>query len=251
MNNDFKDHFSSNASNYSRFRPSYPAELYRYLATLTPNHDQAWDCATGNGQAAVQLAEHFKRVIATDASRRQIAAATKHNNIKYSVSPAEKTDIDSHSIDLVTVAQALHWFDLERFYQEVKRVLNPKGVIAVWTYNLFRINDDVDALIDSLYHNTLEGYWPPERRLVENGYADLPFPFNPATPIPNFAMSASWTLPHMQGYLRTWSAVSRYIEITAVDPVSQIATQLEQAWGDPKQERAVVWPLSMRIGFNH
>jgi SAM-dependent methyltransferase len=251
MNSDFKDHFSTNSTDYSRFRPSYPLELYQYLATLTPNHDLAWDCATGSGQAAVQLAEHFNRVIATDASSSQVAAAIRHNNVEYRVSAAEKTDIDSHSIDLVTVAQALHWFDLVDFYQEVKRVLNPDGVIAVWTYNLFRINDDIDVLIDSLYHTTLEDYWPPERHLVENGYADLPFPFKPIIPIPNFTMSASWTLPHMLGYLRTWSAVSRYIEITAIDPVSQIATQLEQAWGEPEQERAVAWPLSMRIGFNH
>lgn len=251
INNHFKDHFSTNSLDYSRFRPRYPSALYQYLATLTPNHDRAWDCATGNGQAALQLAQYFKRIIATDASSSQVAAATRHNNIEYRISPAEKTDIDSHSIDLVTVAQALHWFDLEDFYQEVKRVLNPQGVIAVWTYNLFRINAAIDALIDSLYHTTLKDYWPPERRLVESGYADLPFPFKPVTPIPNFAMSANWTLPHMQGYLRTWSAVTRYIELTGIDPVAQIVPQLEQAWGDPQQKHAVAWPLCMRIGFNH
>ncbi|MCW8948962.1 MAG: class I SAM-dependent methyltransferase [Sedimenticola sp.] len=250
MSYTFKDHFSTNSSGYSRFRPVYPSALYQYLATLTQNNDLAWDCATGSGQAARQLAQHFKQVIATDASESQIKAATPCNSIVYRVCPAEQTDLPDQSIDLVTVAQALHWFDLEPFYAEVKRVLVKRGIIAVWTYNLFRLSPEIDALVNQLYRVTLANYWPAERQLVENGYADLPFPFKQVQEIPEFAMTAHWSLPHMLGYLRTWSAVTRCIDVTGNDPVTQIAAQLEQAWGDPTQERAVAWPLSMRIGIN-
>ncbi|MCW8890244.1 MAG: class I SAM-dependent methyltransferase [Sedimenticola sp.] len=251
MSKDFQDHFSEGSTDYSQFRPGYPAALFEYLSSLTPVHDVAWDCATGSGQAALQLANHYRQVIASDASAHQIEAATACKGVDYRVAPAEQTDFSSGSIDLVTVAQALHWFDLERFYSEVKRVLQGRGMIAVWTYNLFRISPAIDEAIDQLYHITLNNYWPEERRLVENGYADLPFPFKQKQAIPAFAMSAEWTLPHLLGYLGTWSAVKRYRDATGVDPVTPLTRQLEQAWGDPKQKRAVSWPLSIRIGFNH
>ncbi|MCW8945274.1 MAG: class I SAM-dependent methyltransferase [Sedimenticola sp.] len=250
MSKDFQDHFSTGSSDYSHYRPVYPVTLFHYLATLTPSQDLAWDCATGNGQAARQLARHFQQVIATDASRNQIEAAIVSENIDYRVAPAEQTDLGNSTVDLVTVAQALHWFDLDRFYAEVKRVLNSQGVIAIWTYNLFRISPAMDELIDKLYHITLNDYWPEERRLVENGYADLAFPFEKETSIPAFAMTAEWTLSHLLGYLRTWSAVTRHIEATGEDPVTKLSEQLEQAWGDPKQTHTVEWPLSIRIGFN-
>ena len=250
MSQDFKDHFSEGSANYAHYRPGYPNTLFEYLATLTTYHTVAWDCATGSGQAALQLARHFEQVVATDASRRQIEAATASEKIVYRVAPAEQTDLDSDSIDLVTVAQALHWFDLERFYAEVKRVLNRQGVIAVWTYNLCRISPTIDEQVDQLYHDTLNNYWPDERRLVENGYTDMPFPFVTQPAIPEFAMSAHWTLPRLLGYLRTWSAVRRYSDATGNDPVAPLAKQIEQVWGNPEQARAVAWPLSIRIGFN-
>ena len=178
----FKDHFSAHASAYARYRPRYPEALFAYLASLCPAHDLAWDCATGNGQAARSLTEHFARVVATDASADQLAHAAPHEQITYHVAPAAQSPLASHSADLVTVAQALHWLDLDAFYAEVRRVLKPGGVLAVWTYGLLRINPAVDAVIQRLYTDIVGAYWPPERRHVEDGYRALAFPFDAIEP---------------------------------------------------------------------
>jgi SAM-dependent methyltransferase len=248
MKSSFKDHFSKASTAYSQYRPGYPPALFEYLASLSGPRHTAWDCATGSGQAALRLAALFDRVIASDASSSQIAAATRRGNIDYRVAPAEQSGLAAASVDLVTVAQALHWFDLEAFFNEVKRVLKPGGVIAVWSYNLLKIDPGIDPIIDRLYHDTLRGCWPAERKQVERGYADLPFPFDPVPEIPEFAMSASWSLPQLLGYLGTWSAVQRMIQERGNAPLEQIRPTLSQRWGDPERERSVAWPLSIRIG---
>lgn len=251
MNGNFKDHFSAHSDSYSQYRPDYPPTLFEYLASLYPSHHIAWDCATGSGQAARQLAGHFERVIATDASRNQILAATPCDRVEFRVAPAEHSGLADASVDLVTVAQALHWFDLNAFYSEAKRVLKPGGVLAVWSYNLLKIDPAIDAVIEQLYHQILQGYWPAERVQVEQGYADLPFPFTHPSSLPNFAMTANWDLPHLLGYLGTWSAVQRMRRATGEEPLDQIYPQLARQWGEPSRSRKVRWPLSIRVGYHH
>lgn len=247
MSTGFKDHFSGHASRYSQFRPAYPDALFAYLAELAPATVQAWDCATGTGQAAVSLAHFFDRVIATDASAQQIENARKHVKITYAVAPAEDSGIPAQGIDLVVVAQALHWFDLENFYAEVRRVLKAKGILAVWTYNLLRIHPQIDAQVNRLYGPVLDDFWPAERKLVEQGYRSLPFPFQEIPP-PSFEMSSDWNLSQLMGYLSTWSAVQKYRAQNGQDPLDKISSALQDAWGDPAMTRKVSWPLSMRIG---
>lgn len=242
----FQDHFSSLATDYARYRPRYPEALFRYLSDLAPGRRLAWDCATGSGQAAVGLAEFFKRVIATDASEAQLAQAESHARVEYRVAPAEASGLPPASVDLVTVAQALHWFDLEKFYAEVRRVARPGGVLAAWTYALFRCDPAVDAVIGDFYEGILGNYWTPERRLVEQGYRTLPFPFREGKP-PEFAMEARWGLAQVLGYLGTWSALKRYREAQGRDPLPELAEKLREAWG--KEEiRTLRWPIFLRWG---
>ena len=240
----FKDHFSRDAKSYAEFRPRYPAELFAWLASVSPGTALAWDAGTGNGQAAVALAEHFDRVMATDPSAKQLSEATAHRRVTYAVA-AEEYDLLDGSTDLVTVAQALHWFDRPKFWQEVKRLLRPHGVIAVWCYELQQVAPEVDQVINRFYHETVGPYWTPDRRLVEDGYRSLEFPFEEFTP-PAFAMSAEWTFEHQVGYLGTWSAVGRYRNEEGSDPVALVVQELERAWGD--RTRRVQWPLSVRAG---
>jgi len=249
MSNSFRDHFAGVASHYASHRPSYPAELFVWLAGQAECRERAWDCATGNGQAAVALAGHFGRVLATDASSAQIAAATPWPQVEYRVAAADDSGLAAQCVDLVTVAQALHWFDLDRFYAEVRRVLKPGGLLAVWTYGVFRAEgvdaQQVQALLDRFYYQTVGPFWPPERRHVENGYAELAFPFDGLV-VPPFAMAVNWQLDDLAGYLRSWSATSRYREQYAIDPVLALAEELAPLWGE--QRRRVVWPLSIKVG---
>lgn len=242
----FKDHFSGHAADYTRYRPAYPRALFAWLAQQASGHGLAWDCATGNGQAALGLAEFFDTVIATDASANQIAAASPHPRLRYAVAPAEATALDAHSVDLVTVGQALHWFDFPAFYAEVARVLKPGGVLAAWSYGLMQVSPAIDAAVWRLYEPITGAYWPPERRYVEAQYRTLPFPCAEITP-PPFAMAAPWTLEQLMGYLGTWSAVQRYRQATGRDPLALIADELAVAWGEA-DTRQVVWPLSLRVG---
>jgi SAM-dependent methyltransferase len=242
----FKDHFSALAGGYAAYRPDYPDALFQFLAEAAPARHCAWDCATGSGQAAAGLAALFERVVATDASAEQIAKARTHSRVHYAVAPAEASGLPEHSVDLITVAQALHWFDLPRFHDEVRRVLRPAGLLAVWTYNLFRTDEPaIDAVIDHLYGDTLDAHWPAERRIVERGYADLVFPFE-ALATPDFEMQTRWDLAHLLGYLRTWSAVRRYREACGSDPVEHISPALSAAFG--KREHVTIrWPLAVRV----
>jgi ubiquinone/menaquinone biosynthesis C-methylase UbiE len=244
----FHDHFSGVANRYADFRPRYPAALFDYLATLVPPHGVVWDCAAGNGQASVDLAARFDRVIATDASREQIASARPHPNIEYRVAPAEASGLADGSVDLVTVAQALHWFELERFYAEVRRVLVRGGVVAVWAYGIDVVEgDEVNELCQEYYAETVGPYWPPERKLVEEGYRTIPFPFAEINP-PSVRMEIQWTFEELMGYFSTWSATNRYIKAKGHNPLEPLSKALSAAWGDVNRARTVSWPLAIRVG---
>ncbi|MHB1326789.1 MAG: class I SAM-dependent methyltransferase [Gemmatimonadales bacterium] len=241
----FQDHFSTGSCDYAAFRPRYPETLFSWVAEQCVAHDLAWDCATGNGQAAVGLAPLYARVVATDASAAQLANAEQRGNIEYRVAPAEASGLSNRSIDLVTVAQALHWFDRPAFFAEVARVAKPGAVLAVWTYNLVRGGGALDPVIDRLYRDILGSYWPADRALVETGYRDIEIPFAELTP-PPFDMTACWTFAQLTGYLRTWSAAVRYGTRHGADPLEQVAAELAAAWGDVTQSRVLTWPLAVR-----
>jgi ubiquinone/menaquinone biosynthesis C-methylase UbiE len=244
----FHDHFSDLASRYAEFRPHYPAALFDYLATLVPPNSLVWDCAAGNGQATLDLAQRFGRIIATDASREQIASATPHPRIEYRVATAEESGLADQSAALVTVAQALHWFELGRFYAEARRVLSPGGVLAAWAYGITEVEGTaVHRLVQDFYANTVGPYWPPQRKLVEEGYRTIPFPFAEIMP-PAFRMEAVWTLGQFLGYLSTWSATNRFIKATGRNPLEPLSAALAADWGDPTLARLITWPLSLRLG---
>lgn len=242
----FKDHFSKQAAEYAKFRPRYRQELFDYLGSIAPGRQLAWDCGTGNGQAAVGLASVFDHVIATDASEKQIGNAQSHERVAYRVAHAENSGIGSETIDLIMVAQALHWFDLDRFYAETQRVLRPDGVLAASAYNLLHIGKAIDEVVNRYYHEVVGPFWPPERELVEQ-FANLSFPFHEIA-TPKFEMTAYWNLDHLLGYLRTWSSTQRFIAAKGSDPLEQIIDDLRSAWGKPGQTRSVTWPLILRIG---
>jgi len=245
LEHQFKDYFSEDSDAYSRYRPDYPKALFSYLSTLTPCNDRAWDCATGSGQSALALSKHFTEVIGTDASQNQIDHAIKKPGITYQVETAEQTSISSNSVDLITVAQALHWFNINEFSNEVIRVLKPKGILAVWTYGLFDINPDLNNIIHHLYSDTLDLYWPPERRIVERGYKDITFPLGEITP-PVFQMTVEWDLSQLLGYLCTWSAVKKYQHKEGINPVEALHEEISSLWGDPNGKRLIQWPLTLR-----
>jgi len=227
------------------FRPVYPASLFEWLASISPDRNLAWDCATGNGQAARELARHFSKVIGTDASAAQIREATGPANAVFRTEPAEFSSLESGSVDLATVAQAYHWLDHPPFVREVARVVRPGGVLAIWAYQLALVSEPVDEVVLRLYDNPLGPYWPAERRLVESGYRDLEFPWAELD-VPRFHMEMRWTFDAFIGYLRTWSACSRCLAATGIDAASVIEPELRAAWGDPG-ERVVRWPLSLRV----
>jgi len=244
----FADHFSKVASRYADFRPHYPAELFDYLATLVPKDSAVWDCACGNGQATSDLATRFAKVYATDASREQIDSAGPYPNVEYRVALAEQSSLPSGSVQLLTVAQALHWFDLTRFYAEARRVLSPGGIIAAWAYGINQVEGEaVNEIVLDFYSNVVGPYWPPERKLVEDGYRTIPFPFEEITPIP-FRMQTYWNLEQLLGYFSTWSATNRSMKSTGQNPIEPLAAALQRAWANPASPKTVTWPLSLRIG---
>lgn len=242
---EFKDHFSDRASLYARYRPTYPDRLFALLAEAAPSRSLAWDCATGNGQAARGLARHFERVVATDASEHQIANARAVEGVEYRVGRESDSGLEPASVDLVTVAQAFHWLDPERFWPEARRVLRPRGVAAVWMYRLPRVAPEIDTVVEEFYVERIGPWWPDERVHVENCYADLPFPLERMA-MPELAMEESWTCEQMCGYLRTWSATRRFMADRGCDPVEPVERRLGGLWGPEK--RVVVWPLVTRVG---
>jgi SAM-dependent methyltransferase len=247
MTEPFKDHFSSAASGYRTYRPGYPDALFAWLAAAAPARDAALDCGCGSGQASVALARHFGRVFAVDPSAAQIASAEAHPRVEYRVAPAEATGLPDGCVDLVVAAQALHWFDFERFWPEVRRVARPGALFAAFTYGLLAIDAPVDRVLGRLYRDLLGPHWPPERRHVDEGYRSIPCPF-PAVPTPVFTMTFDWSLDHLLGYLETWSAVKAFRQGTGNDPLALVDVELRTAWGDPAETKRVSWPLVLRAG---
>ena len=243
----FKDHFSGHAAQYAKYRPAYPAELSDFLAAACPDRELAWDCGAGNGQFAVDLARVFAKVYATDASSEQIANAIGPANVVYSVAPAERSGLPSQCADLITVAQALHWFDIDAFMQEARRVLKQGGIMAAWCYELFTCEPAVDAIVRHFFTEVVGPFWPPERALVEQHYRNIAFPFEEIASEP-FAMQAVWNLTDLIGYMNTWSATKRYREAKGSDPVPELMRSLEEAWGSPAAQRPIHWPLHLRVG---
>lgn len=243
----FADHFASVSTGYAEFRPSYPVALFRALANAAPSRTLAWDCGAGTGQASVALAEWFDEVVATDASASQIANATHHARVTYGVARAEESGLPDASVSLITVAQALHWFDVDAFHAEASRVLVPNGVIAEWTYGLL-IVPSAPAVTQFVqdFDVAMHAYWPPERRFVDRQYQDFAFPFSPLA-LGDFAMHAEWTVEQLLGYLRTWSAVARCRVHTGSDPLEPLVDALRAAWGS-ETIRELQWPLTLRVG---
>jgi SAM-dependent methyltransferase len=244
----YADHFSKVAADYAARRPRYPPELFRYLASLTPARDLAWDCAAGTGQATIPLADWFERVVATDVSSAMVAQADPHPKVEYRVAAAERSGLPNQAVNLVTVAQALHWLRLDAFYPEVGRVLAPGGIVAVWTYGIIHVDGEpADAIVSRFYRDVVGPFWPAERRHVESGYRTLPFPFAELMP-PAFAMQVQWTLAELLGYIGTWSATARYRVALGHDPIERLASELGSHWGEPMVRRTISWPLSLRVG---
>ena len=244
----FQDHFSRTAERYAMFRPSYPRILFGWLAENAPRRSRAWDCGTGNGQAALGLSEFFQEVIATDPSRAQLLHARANERVQYAAMTAEHTALARASMQLVTVAQALHWFDMPQFYREVQRVVVPGGLIALWTYGLLGIEARIDEVVHDFHRNRVGEFWPPERAIVDAGLRGVPFPFE-RIDTPDFAMHAQWTLPQLAGYVSTWSAVNRYTAARGEDPVGALIAELAPLWGRAEEPRRVTWPVDLRVGI--
>ncbi len=243
----FKDHFSSGAAGYAAYRPTYPIELVDGLARISPSHELALDCGCGTGQLSVLLAERFDEVLATDASAAQIEKTQPREGVSYRTALAEESGLPDASVDLITVAQAAHWLDLEKFYAEVRRVARPNAAVALITYGVLHVEGTVDQIVQRFYYETIAPYWPAERRHVEEGYRSLPFPF-PETRLPYLAIEVSWQLEDLVGYVNPWSAVKAAEKVLGSSPVMELEEELRKEWGDAELRRGVSWPLSLRVG---
>jgi SAM-dependent methyltransferase len=239
--------FATEAVEYAHLRPTYPEELFAFLASVVSRRDVAWDCATGNGQAATHLAEYFGRVVATDESGEMIAQAPQDPRIVYRVAEAEDSGLEGGSVDLVTVASAIHWFDLERFYAEVRRVVKPGGTVAAWTYYTPEFGNDIDAIIHRLVQDVLGPYWDERLHYVVHEFHDLPFPFE-RLEAPSFQTDMKWDMQDLLAYFETWSSSVKYREANYASPTKLIEDDLARAWGDPQQRRDLYFPLYMRLG---
>jgi SAM-dependent methyltransferase len=243
----FKDLFSSAAASYARFRPAYPAPLFAWLGENLERRRLAVDVGTGSGQVAVALASHFDAVLAVDPSEAQLANAVAHPRVEYRRAAAEATEAATASADLLVAGQAFHWFRQEPFFAEVRRVVRPGGLFAVWCYALARISPEVDAVVGELYQDYLGPYWQPERGLVESHYREVIFPASfLELPAPPFEMQQLWRLEHLVGYLGTWSPLESYQRAKGVNPLEAILPQLTRAWGPAATEREVRWPVGLR-----
>lgn len=241
-----KDRFSAHSDQYAKYRPAYPSDLFDYLNALVPHKQAAWDCGTGNGQVAYTLAKTFDKVFATDISSAQIGNALRADNIQYSVQPAEKTDFGDGLFDLIVVAQAIHWFDFERFYSEVRRTSREGAWICVTGYSRIEISGQIDAIITDFYQHVIGAYWDEARKHVDARYASIPFPFREIQ-APEYTHRLSWTFEHLIGYLNTWSAVKQFIQHRGYNPVEALRREIEPHWGG-ESARDVQFPLLLRMG---
>jgi SAM-dependent methyltransferase len=242
-------YFRKQAAAYADFRPDYPEELFRYVASLVANHRIAWDSGTGNGQAASRLAEFFDTVIATDISPEQISHARRRPNINYRVAPAESSGLADHSVDVVTVCQALHWFDRSRFFAEARRVLVAGGALVATVYGDAAIDGNVElnAILQRFSKHFMRDYWPPDRKLVDNLYSAIEFPFA-LLAVPEITMTTRWTLAQLAGYMRSWSSTARYFERHGADPVGDVEREMRVFWPNPDTPLTVTWPFRIFAG---
>lgn len=240
-----KDNFSAQASDYSKFRPTYPQEMIDYILSFVSQKRAALDVATGNGQVAVLLSPHFEEVFATDISQKQLDNAGHRPNITYRLESAENTKFSDNQFDLITVAQAIHWFDFDKFYDEAKRILKPDGVIAVMGYGLFITNPESDKIILNFYESIIGPYWDAERKYIDDNYTTIPFPFD-EQPGKAFNNAATWNFEQLAGYLETWSAVQHYKNANGTNPVEIIRDELKQSWENSNKQ--VTFPLLLRVG---
>jgi SAM-dependent methyltransferase len=239
--------FTTVAREYAQFRPGYPPALFAWLASVSPALDAAWDCGCGSGQASVALAEHFARVDATDAAAEQVAAARPHPRVRYSVAPAERSGLPAESVDLVTVAQALHWFDVDAFYAEARRVARRNALLAVWNYPRPRFADaELERVFLDFYSNVVGPYWPDGRRHIEANYTTLAFPFRELDH-PDFGLELDWPLEQVIGYVGSWSATARYRQALGADPVPLLRASLGAVWPGPDATARVRIPLGLRV----
>ncbi len=244
---DFKDYFSTKSAHYAKHRPHYPVALYSYLSGLTPCHDLAWDCGTGNGQAALGLSGFYNKVIATDPSMQQIQNAILKENIDYRVEKAEHTSLPSNSVDLITIANALHWFDFDSFYEEVHRVSKQNAIIAAWCYGLPQIEPEVDHLLKHFHDVILNDYWLYENRLVEKEYNTIPFPFQQIES-PEFILTKELTAAELIEFINTWSAVQRFQQTNGTNPTNELSDHLLSIWKDVNSRKKVNWKLILKTG---
>jgi len=243
----FKDHFSARSGDYAAYRPTYPRALIDYLADRCRQTELALDVGCGTGQLSVLLAERFDRVIATDASPQQIGKARAHERVEYRVASAEASGLADHSVDLITAAQAAHWFDLDAFYSEVRRVGRPGAVLALVTYGVIQADPDINEAIQHFYNDVVGSYWPPERRHVEEGYRSFAFPFEEWT-APPLAIEVQWQAADLLGYVETWSAVRGLEKAEGREPLEAFRSNLSALWNDPQRRRTIRFPLSLRVG---
>ncbi len=244
----FVNHFGQVSQQYAQSRPTYPQELATWIASESPSHDIAWDCACGSGQMTHTLAKAFDSVVASDASQEQLSHFSAVPNVTLKHAEATETMIEPASCDAVVVAQALHYFPTDDFFQAVERSLKPGGVFCAVAYELFRSHSAAfDAAIDTLYSEIVGDYWPPNRRHIEAGYRTITFPSDwREITVPRFTMEVSWTLADTIGYLRSWSAVGHYVKAKDADPIEHVAEALERGWGDPAHRQVIRWPLVVR-----
>lgn len=242
----FKDYFSSLAKEYSKYRPVYPDVLFRFLNSLVKDHNTAWDCATGSGQAALGLTPYFKQIIATDASASQLEHAVKHSKITYIKVPAENPGLEHSSVDLVTVATAIHWIDSPKFFKAVKQVLKPGGVIAVWTYAQANISEIIDKVSLRYSDDVIGKHWPEENKKISD-FNKIEFPFDEIIS-PAFKITALWSLTDYLNYIFTWSATQKYIQECGVNPLDIMRNEFESVWGNPADKKPVTWKLKIKTG---
>jgi SAM-dependent methyltransferase len=241
-----KDNFSAGSDQYAAFRPDYPYEVFEYILQFVPGRQKAWDCGTGNGQVAAVLADYFGSVYATDISESQLSHAIPNLRIEYRTERAESITAADHSFDLITVAQAIHWFDFDAFYAEVRRTAAPDAILAVLGYGLLQINSTIDAVIRELYVDMLGDFWDPERSYIDEQYETIPFPFPEIAPVKVYN-TIDWTFDQLTGYLKTWSAVKHCVKASGQDPVALISAKLREAWGEERLH-TVRFPILLRIG---